>query len=142
VSGWRVLRLAESEPIPSDQPGVPDWTPLRHRLGVGAFGINAWTARAAGEPVVERHDELPGDCGTLGHEEVYLVLTGSADFTVDGERFPATAGTVVFLEDPSLVREAVAREPGTTVLAVGAPRGEAFTPSPWELRWLERSGAA
>jgi hypothetical protein len=31
---------------------------------------------------------------------------------------------------------------GTTVLAIGAPQGEALAASPWELRRLERSGAA
>jgi hypothetical protein len=32
-------------------------------------------------------------------------------------------------------RTAYAEEPGTTVLAVGAKRGEVFTPSTWELRY-------
>jgi hypothetical protein len=144
VSGYAVLHLDDVPAIAYDEPDQPDWKPLRHHLGVGAFGINAWTAKAAGDHVIERHDEVPGpdDPTTAGHQEVYVVLRGGADFTVDDTTFPVTAGSVVFLQDPSLTREAVAREPGTTVLAIGAPQGEAFTPSPWELRWLERSGAA
>ena len=36
------------------------------------------------------------------------------------------------LPDPGVRRGAVAREPETTVLAVGGKPGEAFTPSAWE----------
>jgi len=141
-AGFEVLHVDEVQTIPYDNPSDPDWKPLRHHLGVGAFGINAWVAKGAGEHVVERHDEAPDDGATAGHEEVYVLLRGSADFTVDGETFPATAGTVVFVRDPSLTRQAIAREPGTMVLAIGAPRGEAFSPSPWERRWLARAGVA
>lgn len=54
-------------------------------------------------------------------------------FTLDGEEVDAPAGTIVHLPEPKTKRSAVAREPGTTVLAVGAKRGEAFTPSGWEV---------
>ena len=40
--------------------------------------------------------------------------------------------------DPALVREAVALEAGTLVLAVGARPGVAFTPSTWEEKFLAR----
>jgi tetratricopeptide (TPR) repeat protein len=60
-------------------------------------------------------------------------VTGRAGFTLDGEEVDAPAGTIVHLPDPSVRRTAVAREPGTTVLAVGGKRGEAFRPSAWEL---------
>ena len=43
----------------------------------------------------------------------------------------APAGTFVHLR-PGTKRVAVADEPGTTVLAIGAKEGEVFTPSPWE----------
>jgi hypothetical protein len=36
---------------------------------------------------------------------------------------------------------AVATEAGTAVLAIGAARGEAFSPSPWEARSLREVGA-
>ena len=32
----------------SDVPASGNWLPLRRHLGVGAFGINAWTATEAG----------------------------------------------------------------------------------------------
>jgi tetratricopeptide (TPR) repeat protein len=42
------------------------------------------------------------------------------------------AGTIVFVRDPTVKRKAVADEAGTRILAIGAKRGEAFVPSPWE----------
>ena len=60
------------------------WKPVRKTLGVTAFGINAYTATAAGDEVVEEHTE-----SQLGHEEVYVVVAGRAVFTVDGEEVDA-----------------------------------------------------
>ena len=81
--------------------GELQWHPLRHTLGIRAFGMNAYTAAKAGDLVVEEHDE-----GSLGHEEVYVVLAGRATFTLDGEEFDAPAGTVVHLADPKVKRVA------------------------------------
>jgi tetratricopeptide (TPR) repeat protein len=63
---------------------------------------------------------------------MYVVVRGRARFTLGEEDFDAPAGTIVFLSDPAVKRVAVAEEEGTTVLAVGAKPGEAFTPSGWE----------
>src|SRR5689334_5086727 len=78
------------------------WSPIRRELGVMAFGINAWSADDGGQLVGE-HDE-----STSGHEELYVVLTGAARFTVDGDDLGAPAGTVVFVRDPSSKRAAIA----------------------------------
>ena len=120
----------------------PDWKPLRHHLGIGAFGVNAWVASAAGDQAIERHDEKPEEGGTNGHEELYVVLSGAARFTVGDEEIDAHTGTLVFISDPALVREAVATAAGTTVLSVGAARGVAFEPSEWEAAGLRKLGAA
>ena len=69
-----------------------------------------------------------------------MVVSGAARFTVDGEDVDAPAGTLVFVSDPELTREAVATAPDTTVLVVGAARGVAFEPSDWEVRWLRELG--
>jgi tetratricopeptide (TPR) repeat protein len=69
---------------------------------------------------------------TSGHEELYLITTGSATFTVDGEEITAAAGTVVFVPDPTTKRAAVADEAGTTVFAVGAQPDAVFRPRAWE----------
>lgn len=123
---WDSLRLDEVEPIPVVD-GTLLWRPIRRTLDIGAFGINAYVAAEAGADVVEEHSET-----TLGHEEVYVVLSGRATFTLGDESLDAPSGTVVFIRDPSVKRHARAEEPGTQVLAVGGPRGAAFEPSPWE----------
>jgi mannose-6-phosphate isomerase-like protein (cupin superfamily) len=103
---------------------------LRQYFDLGAFGSNAYRGDKAGVEVIGEHDELGAGAG--GHEELYVVVTGHATFTVDGEEIDAPAGALVFVRDPGLKRKAVATEAGTTVLVVGGKPGEAFRPSPWE----------
>ncbi len=132
---FRTLRIAELEPIPAVD-GTLLWHPLRHALGVKGFGVNAYTAPTAGHDVVEEHTEASGPDG--GHEELYVVLTGSARFTIDGEPRDAPAGTCVFLPDPQSRRHAVALEDATTVLAVGGEPGKPFEVSAWEWHFRAR----
>ena len=124
----KTVRIDEVQPIPVVD-GELQWRPVRRTLGIGAFGINAYTANA-GELVVEEHDETGAGAGH--HEELYVVVTGRATFTVDGHSFDAPVGTLVFLNDPKERRGARAMEDGTTVLAIGGMRGEPFRVSPWE----------
>jgi tetratricopeptide (TPR) repeat protein len=125
---FKVATLTEMEIPPL--PGSPRWSPVRHHLGVAAFGINAWTADTPGMEVIQEHDEL--GAGAAKHEELYVVLTGRATFTVEGQTIPAEPGTIVFVRDPGVRRKAVADEAETTILAIGATPGEVFTPSNWE----------
>jgi quercetin dioxygenase-like cupin family protein len=120
----KILRLDEIEGVPVF--GTLVWKPVRRSLGLTAFGINAYTATAAGDEVVEDHTEEPS-----GHEELYVVVHGHATFTVDDEEVDAPAGTVVFLDDPKQRRHAVAKEAGTTVLAIGGKPGS-HDISAWE----------
>jgi tetratricopeptide (TPR) repeat protein len=124
----KTARIDEIEPI-AVVDGQLQWRPLRRTLGIQAFGINAYTANA-GDLVVEEHDETGAGAGH--HEELYVVVTGRATFTVDGEEIDAAVGTCVFLDDPKERRAARALEDGTTVLAIGGERGAAFKVSPWE----------
>ena len=124
---FSVTHLSELESLPVGERGLL-WHPIRSRLGIEAFGINAYTAATVGGEVVEEHTEE-----SLGHEEVYLVIAGRATFTLDGEEVDAPTGTIVHLPEPKVRRTAVAVEPGTTVLAIGAKRGEPFSPSGWEV---------
>jgi hypothetical protein len=124
----KTVRIDQIEAIPVVG-GELKWRPVRRTLGIGAFGINAYTADA-GELVVEEHDETGAGAGH--HEELYVVVTGRATFTVDGESFDAPVGTMVFLDDPKERRGARAVEDGTTILAIGGERGQAFRVSPWE----------
>jgi tetratricopeptide (TPR) repeat protein len=124
MSGFEVARVDELDSIPVA--GVV-WHPVRRRLGIRAFGMNAYTAEAVGKQIVEEHDE-----SSLGHEEVYVVLRGAVAFTIDRDTFDAEAGTIVFIRDPSLRRVAVAKTDDALVLAVGNAPGKAYEASPWE----------
>lgn len=131
MARWELAHLEEIATIP-----VPEsltWIPVRRHFGIEAFGVNAYTAAAAGDEVVERHTEE-----VRGHEELYVVVTGRAVVTVDGEDVDAPAGTLLFVRDPSVERYAVASEPGTTVLALGGKPGAAYTPGPWEWVFVAR----
>jgi hypothetical protein len=128
---FAVANIEDLESIPG--PGSLSWRPVRAHFDIRAFGCNAYTAAAAGEDVVEPHDEA----GDPGHEELYFVHAGRARFVLDGEELEAGPGTYVFVRDPSVHRHAVALEAGTTVLSFGGP--PAFVPSGWE--WSFRAGA-
>lgn len=123
------MKVLHFDDVAPGRPEGIDWLPLRAELGIQAFGVGAYRA-GAGDPIVPRHAEKAGG-GAGVHEELYVVVSGRATFTVDGETFDAPAGTCVFTA-PGEVREARAEELGTTVLAVGAPAGEAFRIAPWE----------
>jgi tetratricopeptide (TPR) repeat protein len=123
MSGYTVTQLDEIDEI-SD--GRCPWRPVRKHLGIMSFGINAWTARNAGDRIINEHDEADE------HEELYIVLRGHATFELDGERADAPAGTLVFAH-PGIKRTAFAEEPGTTVIAMGGTPGQVFEPSGWEV---------
>jgi hypothetical protein len=125
---FSVARLGEIPTVAVSETLV--WTPVRRHLGIEAFGVNAYSARQAGDEVVEDHDETGPGAG--GHEELYFVAAGHAVFTVGGDTVDAPAGTFVFVRDPTVRRGARARDAGTTVIAVGGWRGKAYEVSPWE----------
>ena len=125
-AGWQSVHLDDIDPIAVVN-GTLLWRHVRRTLDIGAFGINAYVAPNAGDDVVEEHSER-----TLGHEEVYVVLSGRATFTLGDETVDAPAGTIVFIRDPEVRRHARADEAGTSVLAVGGPRDAPYEPSPWE----------
>jgi hypothetical protein len=113
------------------------WHPVRHTLGVEAFGVNAYSQPEPGGELIEEHDETGSGAG--GHQELYVVLSGRARFTVGGREVDAPAGTLVFCDDPTERRSAVAVEAGTTVIVAGAPLGASYQVSPWE--WYFRADA-
>jgi quercetin dioxygenase-like cupin family protein len=124
---YSVTNFSELESFPVGKQGLI-WHPIRSRLGIRPFGMNSYTSAEVGGEIVEDHSEE-----TYGHEEVYIVVSGHATFTLDGEEVDAPEGTIVHLPDPGVRRSAVALEPETRVLAVGGKPGEAYLPSAWEL---------
>jgi len=131
--GFQSAHLSDIQPLHESEQGEAEWRPVRHHFDIQAFGVNAFVAREAGDYVVEDHAEAD-ESGT-GHEELYLVTSGRAAFTIAGEELDAAAGTLVFVPDPNTRRAAVAKEPGTAVIAFGATPGVAFTVSPWERKY-------
>jgi hypothetical protein len=124
MSDYSVVQLDEIEELTD---GRCPWRPVAHHLGITSFGINAWTARDAGDRIINEHDESgPGEL----HEELYLVLRGRATFELNGEQQDAPAGTLVFAH-PGVKRTAFAAEPGTTLIALGGVPGQAYEPSAW-----------
>jgi hypothetical protein len=128
----RVTRIDEIEPLPV---GGVGYRLVRRALGIRAFGVNAFTADA-GVQLIEEHDEMSVNAGR--HEELYVVLTGRARFTIDGAEHDAPAGTLVFIPDPESHRSAMALEDGTSALAVGGRAGEAYEVSPWESSFVAK----
>ena len=126
MSKYTVAKLDEIDEITD---GREPWRPVRHHFGIRSFGVNAWTGKAAGDRIINEHDEEGED------EELYVVQSGRARFELDGESVDAPTGTYVFVE-PGVKRTAYAEESGTTLLAIGAQPGKAYEPSGWEL-WAE-----
>jgi hypothetical protein len=125
MSDYAVTRLEEIDEVDD---GRAPMRPVRHHLGITAFGVNAWTGREAGDRIINEHDEDEPD----GDEELYIVMSGRALFELDGERVPAPAGTLVMAR-PGVRRSAVAEEPQTTIVALGGTPGKAYEPDGWEI---------
>jgi quercetin dioxygenase-like cupin family protein len=100
------------------------WLLARRSLGLSSFGMNI-VEIPPGEQIPE-HTEAGRD-----HEEVFVVLSGSPVLVVEGEEFPAPAGTLARL-DPPLRRTVVNRGDETaSVLIVSAPRTSGYEPLEW-----------
>lgn len=128
VMSFRITKIDDVPSAPTDVDGL-DWRPVRHHLGIAAFGTNAYVGREVGDLVIEPHDE------DTPHEELYVVVSGAARFVVDDEPVDAPAGSLLLVTPPSR-RVAHATEPGTAILVVGGAPGQAFAVSDWEERWL------
>jgi tetratricopeptide (TPR) repeat protein len=125
-------QLDELEPAPRLAPGATDdgrqRFDVRRRLGITAFGVQAFDA-PSGVDVIREHDETL--LGEAGQEELYLVVRGAARFEIDGEVFEAPTGAMVQVQ-PAAKRKATATEDGTTILAIGGTPGKAYEPAPEE----------
>jgi|Tabmets5t2r1_1033131.scaffolds.fasta_scaffold08750_2 tetratricopeptide (TPR) repeat protein len=123
MSGYAVAHLDEIDELTD---GREPYRPVRHHLGITAFGVTSWTGREAGDRIINEHEEDEGS------EELYVVQRGRAAFELDGDRIDAPAGTLVFAR-AGVNRTAYAEEPGTTIIAVGATAGKPYEASGWEL---------
>jgi hypothetical protein len=126
--GMTAYAVAHMEEIDEFTDGHCLCRPVRHHLGISAFGATVWTARSSGDTIIEEHDE--GD--PTSDQELFLVLRGHAVFELEGDRVDAPAGTFVFAP-PGMKRRALAEEAGTAILLVEGTPGEAYQARGWEL---------
>jgi hypothetical protein len=126
-SKYVVADIGAIESFGGEKPEDGVWKPLRAKLGIEAFGVNAFVGREVGARVIEDHTEEGS-----GHQELYVVLAGRARFELGDEKVETSPGSLVFIADPAVKRTAFALEPNTSVLAIGAPAGNVFTPSNWD----------
>lgn len=117
-----VASLDSLEPYPNQEGRLR--LHLRRELGILGFGINAYGTSTAEVPLIQEHDESAP--WSNSHEELYVVVSGHARFTVDGEEIDAPAGTLVFVADPKAKRGAVSLVEGTRALAIGGTPGEPY----------------
>jgi hypothetical protein len=125
MSSYQAAHFSE---IPVMDDGRCPLRPVRHHFGITTFGITTWTAAAAGDRLINEHDETEVDI-----EELYLVLQGRARFELDGEPLEAPPGTFVYVA-PAVKRTAFALEAGTTVVAMGGgASGQPYVVQGWEI---------
>lgn len=88
-------------------------------LGVGSFGMQVLDFPAGFDDYPE-HDHAED-----GQEEVYVVLEGSAQFEVAGERLSTEAGSMLWV-GPGTMRTLTAGENGVRILALGCVPNPAY----------------
>ena len=124
MASYAINHLDEIDEIDD---GRCPYRPVRHHFGITTFGATTWTAKDTGDRILNEHDEKDE------FAELYLVLSGTARFELDGDIVEARQGTFVSVP-PGVMRTAYAEEPGTTILAVGGGRdGEPYRPGGWEV---------
>ncbi len=119
-------KVAHVDEIEQSTDGRCPWQAVGLQFGIQAFGVNAWTARDAGDRIINEHDEADEN------EELYIVLRGHATFELDGKRVDAPAGTLVFAR-PGVKRTAFAEEADTSIMVVGGEPGKPYETDGWQL---------
>jgi uncharacterized cupin superfamily protein len=104
------------------------WAALNTPLGLDAYGVNLR------EAAPDEHVEVVHDEADTSQQELFVVISGRARFTVGDETVDAGPGMAVGVGDPALNRGHEALEPGTRVLCIGStPSGR---PEAWGA-WID-----
>jgi quercetin dioxygenase-like cupin family protein len=94
----------------------------RASLGASAFGMQILQMAPDGGAFYPNHDHLHD-----GQEEVYVVLSGSAEFDIEGDRVAAAPETAIRVA-PGTKRHIAPGPDGVRILAVGGVPGGAYQP--------------
>lgn len=138
--GFRVLRFDQIPPVrpghwpPEIDPQEVIWRPVRHFFGIHSFGVNAFSVHDVNGRIVGEHTEAGPKSGR--HEELYVVVAGSVEFSLAGQTHDVEAPGLVFVSDPHLPRSARAKSADAIVLVVGGTPGKPYEPSRWEEEYL------
>lgn len=120
--GWKIENIKDVPPKKSTY--FKGWKSIRWHMGISAFGVNGSTVDK-GESLTPEHDELKSN-----QEELFIIVEGSAEFTLDGKKVIAPEGSLVFI-DPKVKRSATALKTPTTMIIIGAPIGETYSAPDW-----------
>lgn len=116
MSGYSVKRISEMEATAGG-----GMRRARAELGVTAFGMQI-------EEFPPDFDRYPEHSHSEdGQEEVYVVLSGSAEIDIEGERFALDPDTIVRV-GPGTNRRLFAGPQGVRVLALGGVPGSVYEP--------------
>jgi len=122
MADYTVKRFDQMEPI-------LDGFLLRARgaLGASSFGMQVLQMPPNGGDFYPNHDHAD-----TGMEEVYVVLSGEADFEIEGESERVHAGPETAVRvGPATHRKIHPGPEGVKILALGAVPGEAYSAPPF-----------
>jgi mannose-6-phosphate isomerase-like protein (cupin superfamily) len=116
MSGYSVKKISEMEATAGG-----GMRRARAELGVTAFGMQI-------EEFPPDFDSYPEHSHSEdGQEEVYVVLSGSGEIDIEGERFALDPDTIVRV-GPGTNRRLFAGSQGVRVLALGGVPGSVYEP--------------
>lgn len=131
MSSYTVKRIDEMEAIFHDS-----FRRAGAELGVESFGLQVFDMPAGSDQYPE-HDHS-GD----GQEEVYVVLRGSGEWEIDGERVPVDSERIVRIAAEAKRRLLPGPE-GIRILALGGVPGNVYErPEPFKLGAPDPTAAA
>jgi mannose-6-phosphate isomerase-like protein (cupin superfamily) len=94
---------------------------VRAELGVQSFGVQILDL----PPNLDQYPEH--DHASSGQEEVFVVLSGSGEIEIDGERVPIDPDTIVRV-GPKARRKIYTGDQGARILALGGVPGAVYDP--------------
>ena len=120
MTDYTVKRFDEMEPILGGF-----FLRARAALGVSSFGMQFLQMPPGGGDFYPNHDHADS-----GQEEVYVVLSGEADFEIEGERFHVGPETAVRV-GPTTHRRIHPGPEGVRILALAGVPGAAYVAPPF-----------